>query len=147
MPYAWVPPVTAFEIHGLVINHVHKDDLAEMPVMDYWYEYNGIEFDVRELEVMTNGEVSDEDIIRAAIEAGLKPFTGAVKKQKLTVRRLTDAYVVHEVDIEAFTPEQAQEIAEDLPDPAWQAGGIIEFDHSITEVVDEDYNVLLESGK
>lgn len=76
MPMQWTEPEVAVEHNGVTVWHTYKDGEY---ISEYWYTCNESDddidgesaFDIRELDV--EGE-THEDILRAAIEAGILPL-------------------------------------------------------------------------
>jgi hypothetical protein len=65
------------------------------------------------------------------------------KLQTFTVRRLFDAYIIYQAEIQATSPEEAMEISEDDDSIKWEDGGTSEFDHYDKDVWDADGNEVM----
>ncbi len=75
MPLQWVEGELVLEHEGIEVRHTYKDDLADNPPLDYWFEINGYEFDIRDLFPGTHIDGNDlkqqADLLRKAIDTGL----------------------------------------------------------------------------
>ena len=71
MPYQYVEGAIVLQYAGLEIRHVYKDDVVDNPPLEFWYETNGVEFDIRDLAVGDEDSYSEHSMmLKIAIDRG-----------------------------------------------------------------------------
>jgi hypothetical protein len=144
MPLKEVEAEIAYVIDGVVIHHAYCQNIMDYP-LTFWFVFEGVTFDIRKLGNLAAGDLIP-DILQAAIKANVAPFDKIVHPslQTFSVRRLQDAYVVHDMQVEALTMKDACSIAKRInaDDARWKRGDDMEFDHCNYEVLSEDGNFL-----
>ncbi|MFG5382882.1 hypothetical protein [Yoonia sp. R2-816] len=140
MPLKQVDAEIAFKIDGLEIEHVYRNDMIDFP-MEYWFSYDGVEFDIRDLPVDSEDQTDFEEVIRLAVRSRVGPFVNLPNNQVFTVRRLVDAYQEYYLDVEASSAQEALELSKNM---SFEEGCVIEFDATRIEVHDGQGNTLMQ---
>ena len=72
MPYTQVEADIAIEVDDVTVYHTYRDDIIDNPPWEYWYEVEGIEFDIRELPNAKSVDVNDVSTHRGVLAAAIR---------------------------------------------------------------------------
>jgi hypothetical protein len=92
VPYAWINPEVFFELNGVKIYHIYRNDQLGEGVRKYWYGWHidccddsgEYSFDIREMgyKVYMDAEREDhKEILKKLIEQGYITSDGIIAKE------------------------------------------------------------------